>query len=189
MGDTAKPCGRNLRPLYGVQTSGTSGQCREQRAAGIDAMVYIYRLKYPFFPPVRHFSFYLILSSPRIRFSFQSNHAFLPGLAMEGNGKSEPSVWSRDRDIFPDFPLFVEAPSVQLIGTKKEARPSVHPSARGFPCDCIRQIAIYGCRYCAAGYPLDIEGSERSSRENCSLRSGKPRVSGLPSSFAFESLR
>lgn len=108
---------------------------------------------------------------------------------MEGTGKANPvhSVWSRNRDIFPDSPLFEASSSVRPAGTKKkETRPSVHPSARGFPRDCIREIAIYECRYCAAGYPLDIEGSERSSRENCPLRHDPAnRDVGLPSFSCF----
>lgn len=145
--------------------------------------------------PVYHFSFYLV------RLLLASGSLFSPTICLSRrpsdrrNGKSEPSI-PFDLVIvifFQILPLFVEAPSsVRPAGTKKETRSSVYPSARGFPYDCIREIAIYGCRYCAAGYPLDTEGSERSSHENCPLRhdpANREFPVSLPSSLAFESLR
>jgi len=185
MGDTAK----TVRTKFATairSADGTSDQCREQKAAGIDAMVYIYRLKYPSFPPVRHFSFYLILSSPRIRFSFQCNHLpFSPAWRWKEREKRIVRLISRSW-YFSRFSPFRRG-SIRSTGRNKKRSASVCPSVRTRLSvhDCIREITIYGCRYCAAGYPLDIEGSERSSRENCSLRSGKPRVSGLPSSLSF----
>lgn len=119
-------------------------------------------------PLVYHFSFYLVC------LRLASGSPFSPTICLSTRWKEREkrivhSVWSRDRDISPDSPLSVEvSSSVRPAGTKKKKE--ARPSARGCSCDCIRKIAIYGCRHCAAGYPFDAEGSERSSRENCPFR-------------------
>lgn len=152
-------------------TAANSG--REQKAAGIDA-IYIYRLKYPPSPLIPSTVSLSRLSSLRIQFLFQLKPSgFLSAPGGGRNGKSEPSI-PFDLAIVIFFQILPFSSKLHHpFGRqeKKEARSPVHPSARGFPYDCIREIAIYGCPgYCAAGYPLDIEGSERSSRENCPLR-------------------
>jgi len=157
------------------ETSKQTGRpVKEQKATGIDAMVYIYRLKSPSsFPSCPPFLFLSRLSS-RIRLPFQPNYLpFSPAWRWKKREKrTVHPVWSHDRDIFPDSLPFRRS-SIHSSGpgrNKKKKETSAHPSARGFPCNCIREIAIYGCHYCATGYPLDMEGSERSSRENCPLR-------------------
>lgn len=147
-------------------------QYRQQKAAGIGAMVYIYRLKtslsrsipVPFLPT----------SSSRIRSLFHPGHLSFSPVApeMEVTGDEKQtvhSVWSRGRDIFPDSPLSVEAPSsVRAERGAKRGRASVR--MRLFLQLYPRDRDIYVCRHCVAEYPVDTEGSERSSRENCPLR-------------------
>jgi len=69
--------------------NGTADQCGEQKAAGIDAMVYIYRLKCLSSPPIPSaisLSISSVLSSP-VPLSTQLS-TFLPGLVIEGTRKA-----------------------------------------------------------------------------------------------------
>lgn len=150
-GAPRKPCERNSRPLYGS----VDGQCGEQKAAGIDAMVYIYRLKCPSFPPTSStisLSISSVSSSHPVSLSVQPS-AFLPGLWRwkKQEKRIGHSVWSRAIVIFSQilpFPSKFHHPSGQTIKKKKKG---TRLSARGFPYNCIREIVTYGCRYCAAG--------------------------------------
>lgn len=123
---------------------GTSGQCREQKAAGIDAMVYIYRLKCPSSSLPSTIS----LSRLSSRSLFSPTICLSPWLDDGRNGKSEPSI-PFDLTVvifFRILSLFVEVPSsLRPVGIKKR---NVRPSARSFPCDCIHEIAIYEYLLC-----------------------------------------
>lgn len=121
----------------------------------------------------------LFLSPPRLCLLLASGRSFQPDRLSfspirrwKARGmRSGPSIsFDLVAVIFFQILLFPSNSIIRPNGRNKKRgrRSSVRPSARGFSCDCIREIVIYVWRHCVAGYPA--EGSERSSRENCPLR-------------------
>lgn len=90
--------------------------------------------------PVRHFSFYFVcplLSGS----SFNSTICLSPRPGDRRNQKSKSSI-PFDLTIVIFFQILLFSSKFhhpfRAVGTKKR-NPSVHPSARGFPYDCIRE--------------------------------------------------
>jgi len=148
------------------ETSKQTGRpVKEQKAAGIDAMVYIYRLKCPSsFPSCPPFLFLSRLSS-RIRLPFQPNYLpFSPAWRWKKQEKrTVHPVWSHDRDIFPDSLPFRRS-SIHSSGPgrnkKKKKRPSIRPHA------AFRAIVSAKSRYTDATIVLlDIHSIWKEVRE------------------------